>query len=62
MDSYKFQINKNKLRKEFYSDLNKSKRTWFFENFNSEARQKIQEKYYEYLSKNKTPWLCFLNG
>ena len=39
MDSSKFQINKYKLKEEFYSDLNKSKRTWFSENFSSEARQ-----------------------
>ena len=59
MDSSKFQINKSLLREEFYSDLNKPKRNWFFENFNSETRQKIQEKYYEFLSQNKTLVMFF---
>ena len=61
MYSKKFQINKKMLREEFYSDLNKIKRIWFFENFSSEARQKIQDKYYEFLSQKKDH-ICSLHG
>ena len=40
-----FQINKILLREDFYSNLNTEKRNWFFENFDSKVRQKIQEEF-----------------
>jgi len=48
-----FQLNKEILRKDFYSTKNHDERAWFLEKFDKNLRQPIQEKFYKFLIKHK---------
>ena len=41
-----FELNKEFLRKDFYSEINQEKRKLFFAQFNIKHRESIQEQYY----------------
>ena len=50
-----YQIDKESLGKEFYTEHNQPKRQWFFDNFKGEPRKVIQETFYSFLGrKNNT--------
>ncbi|RDY00309.1 hypothetical protein CR513_16530, partial [Mucuna pruriens] len=53
MLSNKFSIDKDTLRKDFYSKENKSQREWFFRHFKREKKQQIQDKFYKFVEKVK---------
>ena len=57
-----FEINKDLLRKDFYSEVNKEKRDWFFRSISKAIRTIYQEEFYSYLrqeKKNIKYWIWF---
>ncbi|KAH9800890.1 hypothetical protein KPL71_000829 [Citrus sinensis] len=53
-----FNLDKALLHKDFYSDLNKEKRLWFFEHFLNQ-RKEIQQTYYEFVNLHQVHILFF---
>ena len=45
-----FDINKQSLQKEFYSEEYTPQRNWFLDRFKGSARKQIQEKFYKFLN------------
>ena len=43
-----FSIDKETLRKDFYSPENEPQRRWFFQHYKGTNRKQIQDKFYEY--------------
>ena len=48
-----FEINKDLLRKDFYSEVNKKMRVWFFSKVLKDIRTLYQEEFYTYLRQEK---------
>ena len=62
LDDEDFEINKDFLRKDFYSEANKEKRDWFFSKVPKVFRTIYQEELYAYLrqeKKNIKYWIWF---
>ncbi|KAH9802585.1 hypothetical protein KPL71_001451 [Citrus sinensis] len=53
-----FELDKTLLHNDFYSDLNKEKRLWFFKHFLNQ-RKEIQQSYYEFVNLHKVHILFF---
>ncbi|KAH9727428.1 hypothetical protein KPL70_008677 [Citrus sinensis] len=53
-----FELDKTLLHKDFYSDLNKEKRLWFFKHFLNQ-RKEIQQTYYEFVNLHQVHILFF---
>ncbi|KAH9686387.1 hypothetical protein KPL70_014334 [Citrus sinensis] len=53
-----FELDKTFLHNDFYSDLNKEKRLWFFKHFLNQ-RKEIQQTYYEFVNFHKIHILFF---
>ncbi|KAH9687836.1 hypothetical protein KPL70_014917 [Citrus sinensis] len=53
-----FKLDKAFLHKDFYSDLNKEKRRWFFKHFLNQ-RKEIQQTYYEFVNLHQVHILFF---
>ncbi|KAH9660105.1 hypothetical protein KPL70_024093 [Citrus sinensis] len=53
-----FDLDKGFLHKDFYSDLNKEKRLWFFKHFLNQ-RKEIQQTYYEFVNLHQVHILFF---
>ncbi|KAH9803220.1 hypothetical protein KPL71_001681 [Citrus sinensis] len=53
-----FELDKTFLHNDFYSDLNKEKRLWFFKHFLNQ-RKEIQQTYYEFVNLHKVHILFF---
>ncbi|KAH9764215.1 hypothetical protein KPL70_001438 [Citrus sinensis] len=53
-----FKLDKAFLHKDFYSDLNKEKRLWFFKHFLNQ-RKEIQQTYYEFVNLHQVHILFF---
>ncbi|KAH9702314.1 hypothetical protein KPL70_010722 [Citrus sinensis] len=53
-----FELDKTLLHNDFYSDLNKEKRLWFFKHF-LDQRKEIQQSYYEFVNLHKVHILFF---
>ncbi|KAH9740771.1 hypothetical protein KPL70_002355 [Citrus sinensis] len=53
-----FELDKNLLHNDFYSDFNKEKRLWFFKNFLNQ-RKEIQQIYYEFVNLHQVYILFF---
>ncbi|KAH9800439.1 hypothetical protein KPL71_000668 [Citrus sinensis] len=53
-----FELDKTSLHNDFYSDLNKEKRLWFFKHFLNQ-RKEIQQTYYEFVNLHKVHILFF---
>ena len=53
MLSEKFSIDKETLRKDFYSPENEPQRKWFFQHFKGTKRKQIQDKFYEFVERVK---------
>ncbi|KAH9669172.1 hypothetical protein KPL70_021675 [Citrus sinensis] len=53
-----FELDKAFLHKDFYSDLNKEKRLWFFKHFLNQ-RKEIQQTYYEFVNLHQVHILFF---
>ncbi|KAH9686422.1 hypothetical protein KPL70_014341 [Citrus sinensis] len=53
-----FELDKVFLHKDFYSDLNKEKRSWFFKHFLNQ-RKEIQQTYYEFVNLHQVHILFF---
>ena len=51
--SQDFEINKDLLRQDFYSEANKEKVDWFFNKVSKVLRTIYQEEYYTYLRKHQ---------
>ena len=51
MSSKTFSIDKEALRKDFFSEKWLSQRTWFLENYKGTKKQDIQDKYYAFLER-----------
>ena len=49
IDDEEFEINKDLLRKDFYSELNKEMKDWFFSKVPKDIRTLYQEEFYTYL-------------
>ncbi|KAH9688135.1 hypothetical protein KPL70_015020 [Citrus sinensis] len=56
--SKEFELDKNLLHNDFYSDLNKEKRIWFFKHFLNQ-RKEIQQIYYDFVNLHKVHILFF---
>ena len=57
-----FDMNKDLLRQDFYSEVNKEKRDWFFNKVPKVHKTIYQEEYYIYLrqeKKNVKYWIWF---
>ena len=57
-----FEINKDLLRKDFYSEVNKQRKDWFFSTVPKVIRTLYQEEFYAYLrqeKKNIKFWIWF---
>ena len=57
-----FEINKDLLRKDFYFEVNKQRRVWFFSKVPKDTRTLYQEEFYTYLrqeNKNIKYWIWF---
>ena len=57
-----FEINKDLLKKDFYSEVNKEMRVWFFSKVLKDIRILYQEEFYTYLrqeKKNIKYWIWF---
>ena len=57
-----FEINKDLLRKDFYSEVNKQRNDWFFSTIPKVIRNIYQEEFYAYLrqeKKNIKFWIWF---
>ena len=62
LDDEDFEINKDLLRKDFYSEVNKKMRDWFFSKVPKDIRTLYQEEFYTYLrqeKKNIKYWIWF---
>ncbi|KAH9685897.1 hypothetical protein KPL70_014156 [Citrus sinensis] len=53
-----FELDKNLLHNDFYSEINKEKRTWFFKHFLNQ-RKEIQQIYYEFVNLHQVHILFF---
>ena len=53
MLSDNFSINKETLRKDFYSSEDEPQRRWFFQHFKGSNRKQIQDKFYEFVERVK---------
>nr|CAN80727.1 hypothetical protein VITISV_033737 [Vitis vinifera] len=53
LDDEDFEINKDLLRKDFYSEVNKERRAWFFSKVLKDIRTLYQEEFYTYLRQEK---------
>ena len=49
--SQEFEINKDLLKQDFYSEANKEKRDWFFRKVPKDLSTLYQEEFYTYLRK-----------
>ena len=61
-DDEDFEINKDILRKDFYSEANKERKDWFFSTVPKDIRTLYQEGFYGYLrqeKKNIKFWIWF---
>ena len=57
-----FEINKDLLRKDFYFEVNKERKDWFFSTISKDIRTLYQEEFYAYLrreNKNIKFWIWF---
>ena len=57
-----FEINKDLLRKDFYSEVNKQRNDWFFSTITKVIRAIYQEEFYTYLGQEKKNikfWIWF---
>ena len=57
-----FEINKDLLRKDFYSEVNKQRNDWFFSTIPKVIRAIYQEEFYAYLGQEKKNikfWIWF---
>ena len=57
-----FDINKDLLRKEFYSEVNEQRKDWFFSTVPKDIRTLYQEEFYAYLRREKKNikfWIWF---
>ena len=57
-----FEINKDLLRKDFYSEVNRQRNDWFFNTVPKVIRTSYQEEFYVYLrqeKKNIKFWILF---
>ncbi|KRH13008.1 hypothetical protein GLYMA_15G210800v4 [Glycine max] len=52
-------INKETLRKDFYSPENEPQRRWFFQHYKGTNRKQIQDKFYEFVERVKINVLFF---
>ncbi|KAG4957499.1 hypothetical protein JHK85_043879 [Glycine max] len=52
-------IDKETLRKDFYSPENEPQRRWFFQHYNGTNRKQIQDKFYEFVERGKINVLFF---
>ncbi|KAG5153395.1 hypothetical protein JHK84_029867 [Glycine max] len=59
MLSDRFSIDKDTLRKDFYSPENKPQRRWFFQQYKGSSRKQIQDKFYEFVKRVKINVLFF---
>ena len=62
LDDENFEINKDLLRKDFYSEVNKERKDWFFNTVPKVIRTIYQEELYTYLrqeKKNIKFWIWF---
>ncbi|KAH1162095.1 hypothetical protein GYH30_000820 [Glycine max] len=59
MLSDNFSIDKETLRKDFYSPANEPQRRWFFQNYKGTNRKQIQDKFYEFVERVKVNVLFF---
>ncbi|KAG4921569.1 hypothetical protein JHK86_050382 [Glycine max] len=59
MLSDNFSIDKETLRKDFYSPENEPQRRWFFQQYKSTNRKHIQDKFYEFVERVKINVLFF---
>ena len=59
MLSYNFGIDKDTLRKDFYSPENEPQRIWFFQHFKGSKRKQIQDKFYDFIIRVKINVLFF---
>ncbi|KAH1210252.1 putative Polyprotein CP [Glycine max] len=59
MLSDNFSINKETLRKDFYSPENEPQRRWFFQHYKGTNRKQIQDKFYEFVERVKINVLFF---
>ena len=57
-----FEINKDLLRKDFYFEVNKERKDWFFSTIPKDIRTLYQEEFYAYLRREKKNikfWIWF---
>ncbi|KAL5141611.1 hypothetical protein HKD37_09G024923 [Glycine soja] len=59
MLSENFSIDKETLRKDFYSPENEPQRRWFFQHYKGTNRKQIQDKFYEFVERVKINVLFF---
>ncbi|KAH1202906.1 hypothetical protein GmHk_17G049257 [Glycine max] len=59
MLSDNFSIDKETLRKDFYSPENEIQRRWFFQHYKGTNRKQIQDKFYEFVERVKINVLFF---
>ena len=59
MLSDNFSIDKETLRKDFYSPENEPQRRWFFQHYKGTNRKQIQDKFYEFVERVKINVLFF---
>ncbi|KAH1265538.1 hypothetical protein GmHk_01G001224 [Glycine max] len=59
MLSDNFSIDKETLRKDFYSPENELQRRWFFQHYKGTNRKQIQDKFYEFVERVKINILFF---
>uniref|UniRef100_A0A0R0JLV4 DUF7588 domain-containing protein n=1 Tax=Glycine max TaxID=3847 RepID=A0A0R0JLV4_SOYBN len=59
MLSNNFSIDKDTLRKDFYSPENEPQRRWFFQHFKGLNRKQIQDNFYEFVKRVKINVLFF---
>ncbi|KAG4963119.1 hypothetical protein JHK85_040562 [Glycine max] len=59
MFSDNFSIDKETLRKDFYSPANEPQRRWFFQNYKGTNRKQVQDKFYEFFERVKVNVLFF---
>ena len=62
LDEEDFEINKDLLRKDFYSEVNKEMRDWFFSKVPKDIRTLYQEEFYTFLRQEKRNikyWIWF---
>ena len=62
LDEEDFEINKDLLRKDFYFEVNKERRDWFFSKVPKDIRTLYQEEFYTFLRQEKRNikyWIWF---